>query len=314
MIPTLLLWYSLLGGFVPQPARAGDAELMPPGGFLQTWKKAANTRVFTSSDLYGFIDGGAEIFLELGFEQLTVQTYVPSPGTAKNDMEDFKVEIYRMTDPIAAMGIYWMNCGKESPDPSFAERHTINRFQLIFKRDRYYVIINNSEGNEKFRPAMVEFARYVASRLPAETPVKLNELLPKKGLAPGSIRLIRGMYGLQSIFTLGTGNVLQLGSKLTAVAGMYQDETGKYSLVLADYPTEQEALKTLANIQSNLDPYLKVQEKSARRLAFKDFNNEFGEITVTGKRITIRLHLAKLPPPGREPMSVKKRPRIPRDI
>jgi hypothetical protein len=296
MIGSLLLWCSLLGGFVQQPARAGDAEFMPPGGFLQTWKKAANTRVFTSSDLYGFIDGGAEIFLELGFEQLTVQTYVPATATAKSDMEDFKVEIYRMSDPVAAMGIYWMNCGKESPDPSFAERHTINPFQLIFKRDRYYVIINNSEGNEKLRPAMVEFARYVASRLPAEIPVRLDEILPKKGLVPGSVRLLRGMYGLQSIFTLGNGNVLQLGSKLTAVAGMYQDETGKYSLVLADYPTEQDALKTLANVQRNLDPYLKVQEKGAQRLVFKDFKNEFGVVSVTGKRIAIRLHLAKLPP------------------
>lgn len=290
-----LLWFILFGGSIPLPALAADTDLLPPNGFLQIWKKEGNSRIFTSSDLYGYIDGGAEIFLEFGFEQLTVQAYAPGPAAAKSGANEFKVEIYRMADPIAATGIYLMNCGKESADPSFAERHNLNQFQLIFKRNRYYVIVNNSEGNEKLRSGMLDFARYVAARLPTETPVKLDELLPQKGLNRASIRLIRGPYALQSIYTLGTGDILQLGRNVKAVSGMYQDAIGKYSLVLVDYPDEPAAQKALANVQANLDSYLKVQEKSDRRLIFKDFKNEFGVVSISGKRLTIQLHLAKKP-------------------
>ena len=53
--------------------KAGDVNLLPADGFSGMWKKNGPMKVFTSEDLYGHINGGAEAFLELGFEQLTVQ-------------------------------------------------------------------------------------------------------------------------------------------------------------------------------------------------------------------------------------------------
>ncbi len=288
----LAILLSVLGEPSLQRPAAPDAALLPPDGFLQNWRRAENPRVFTSSDLYGYIDGGAEIYLEFGFEQLTVQSYKPASAAAADEI---KAEIYRMADSVAATGIYLMNCGKESPDPSFSERHTLNQFQLVFKRDRYYVVINNSEGNPKLRSAMIEFARHVASRLPADATVRLSDILPAKGLDKASIRLIRGPYALQSVYTLGEGDILQLGRKLTAVSGRYQDPGSKYSLIMVDYPTEEAAQKALANVQTHLDSYLNPVEKTSRRLIFKDFKNEYGIVEVAGKRLTAKVHLTTKP-------------------
>ena len=297
MTTILAIWLACFGGRVLQRPASPYTGLLPPDGFLQIWKRAENPRVFTSMDLYGYIDGGAEIYLEFGFEQLTVQAYEPSSASAGQGSasDEFKAEIYRMADPVAATGIYLMNCGKETPDASFAERHTLNQFQLIFRRDRYYVVINNAEGNQKLRSGMLEFGRFIASRLPADTPVRLSEILPAKGLDKTSIRLIRGPYALQSIYTLGNGDILQLNRSLTAVSGHYQDESGKYSLILVDYPTEAAAQKAFSNVQNQLDSYLKVQEKNERRLIFKDYSNEFGLISIAGKRLTIQVHLKNKP-------------------
>jgi hypothetical protein len=299
MTAFILSWLLCFGAVGSVPAASPDAALLPPSGFLQTWKRTENPHVFTASDLYGHIDGGAEIFLEFGFEQLTVQRYTPDfkPETGKPAADEFTVEIYRMADPIAATGMYLMNCGNEAADASFRERHTLNQFQLLFKRNRYYVIVNNSDGNEKLRASMLEFGRYLAARMPAESPVKLDELLPAKGLDKSSIRLIRGPYALQSIYTLGDGDILQLGRSLTAVAGDYRDAGGKYSLVLVDYPSEAAAQKAYINVQNKLDSYLKVQEKSDRRLVFQDYNQEYGVVSVAGKRFTAQVHLVKKPPP-----------------
>jgi hypothetical protein len=294
MTPLFLLILWTASGALPQAS--SDLALLPPGGFLKTWNRIENPRVFTASDLYGYIDGGAEMFLEFGFEQLTVQPYAPvQAAKGKSPGDEFKVEIYRMTDPVAAAGIYLMNCGTESHDPAFPDHHSLNQFQLIFKRDRFYVIINNSEGNEKLRPDMLEFGRHVATHLPADTPVKAAELLPQTGLIPSSARLIRGPYSLQSVFTLGNGDVLQLGRKLTAAAGNYQDSDGKYSLIQVDYPLEAAAQRAFLNVHANLDSYLKVQEKSNTRLVFKDYSAQYGVISLAGKRLTIRVHLSRYP-------------------
>ena len=127
--------------WAPQAKGAGDAALMPAESAVAGWKKVETSRVFTKADLYGYIDGGAEVFLEFGFDQLTLQKYANGPSV-------IAVEVYRMADPVASTGIYLMKCGKETRDPSFKERHTINRHQLMFVRNRYYVTINNLSGAE----------------------------------------------------------------------------------------------------------------------------------------------------------------------
>lgn len=305
MTTILAILLAFFGEPLIQRPAAPDTVLLPPDGFLQSWKRAENPRVFTSSDLYGYIDGGAEIYLEFGFEQLTVQSYKP---VSQSSADEFKAEIYRMADPVAATGIYLMSCGKETPDPSFAERHTLNQFQLLFKRNRYYVVINNAEGDQKLHAAMIEFGRHIAARLPADTPIKLSEVLPAKGLDKASIRLIRGPYALQAIYTLGDGDILELDRRLTAVSGRYEIAGVRYSLIVVDYPTEEAAQKAFLNVQAHLDRYLNVQEKTSRRLIFRDYRNEYGVIDAASKRLTIQLHLATKPVAGVVSAKVKKSP------
>jgi hypothetical protein len=296
MTRLMSFWFLCSAISAAQPAAAPDVALLPPNGFLQTWNRSANRRVFTASDLYGHIDGGAEIFLEFGFEQLTLQRYARAGTTgADQPAGELTVEIYRMTDPIAAAGIYLTNCGQESRDATFAERHSLSRYQLIFKRDRYYVIVGNTTGNKAFRTIMLDFARHIAARLPAEKPLKIDQQLPKDGLIKSSVRLIRGPYGLQSIITLGEGDVMRLGRKITAVSGRYRDANGRYSLILADYPTAAAARKAFDHLRANLDSHLTVQESAERRLVFKDYDDKFGLVSVAGKRISIMVHHSSPP-------------------
>jgi hypothetical protein len=283
---------------VPAAARAfpgqaaarpsGDASLMPAESAASGWKKKDPLRVFTRADLYGYIDGGAELFLELGFDELTLQKY-------RNGASEFAVEIYRMTDPVAATGIYLMKCGKEARDPAFKARHTLNRHQLMFVRDRYYVTINNLSGADRMAPALLMFAGLVAAGLPADRiPAELGRL-PAQGLVAGSERLLRGPFGLQSLYTLGDGDILDLGGKITAVAGNYQDGAGVTARVLIVYPNAGAAQKAFAHVRQGLDKYLEPVTATPTRLVFKDFENKFGLVTVTMRQLEVRLHLPKAP-------------------
>jgi hypothetical protein len=271
------------------PARpTGDSALMPADNAVAGWKKADGPRVFTSADLYGYIDGGAELFLEMGFDQLTLQKY-------RNGAANVAVETYRMTDAAAATGIYLMKCGKETRDPQFKGRHTINRHQLMFVHERYYITVNNLSGADGMQPELVRFAAQLVSKLPADRLPSDLAILPKAGLVPGSERLIRGPFGLQALYTLGDGDILLLGGKTVAVAGDYRDATGNSTLILVNCADAASARKTLANVQQNLDKYLKAVSSSATRLVFKDYENKFGVLTLNGRQVEIRLHLAKPP-------------------
>ena len=280
---------TLAGVHSAQAARpTGEGALLPPDNAVPGWKKVDNLRVFTKADLYGYIDGGAELFLEFGFEHLTLQKY-------RNGANEIAVEIYKMTDPGAAAGVYVMKRGKETPDASFKERHTLNRHQLMFQRNRYYVTINNLSGGEKAGPELLKFGTLTAGKLPPAAPVPELKRLPAAGLVPGTERLFRGPFGLQALYTLGDGDILQLGNQVMGVAGDYKDGAGSYTLLLVDYPDAAAAKKAFAHLQQNLDKYLKPAEKTAARLVFKDYESKFGVATLAGRRVEIRLHLAKQP-------------------
>ena len=294
----LVVFWTFAAALVHGQARSGGPDLLPPNGFLQTWDKAAPARVFAAADLYGFIDGGAELYLEFGFEQLAVQRYGPRTRTAgaSGAPGQIQLEIYRMTDAAAAAGIYLANCGKENPDPSFRERHTISPFQLRFKRDRYYVIVNNLEGDKRNVSQMLAFGNYVASRLPPDAPVEALKSLPQANLVKDSLRLIRGPYALQAIYTLGEGDVMQLGRKVTAVAGSYETPGGRYTLIFADYPNAVAAAAAFDHVRRNLDSYLKVVDKSEKALVFRDYDGKYGRISCDGARLSVTVRLAQKPP------------------
>lgn len=286
---TLVLTLTLVsGGTAPLLAQSADLRLLPADGFTGAWKKSASPRTFTSADLYGHINGGAELFLELGFEQLTVQKY--SDGA-----NELGVEIYRMADATAARAIYVSRRGKETPDPALKARHTVSRHQLQFQRDRYYVIVNNVTGSTAVTPALVSAAAAVAKLIPADGPIPALALLPKAGLVPNSERIIRGPFTLQAIYTLGEGDILSLGGALTAMAGDYTSAAVASTLIVAEYPTPAAASAAFAFLASRLDTYLKPVTKTSSKLVFQDFEKKYGVATVTGKRLEIRLRLAKPP-------------------
>ncbi len=112
---------------------------------------------------------------------------------------------------------------------------------------------------------------------------------------PGTLRLVRGPFSLQALYTLGEGDILQLGGKVAGAAASYKDAGGIYTLLVVPYPTAAAARAAFASVQKNLDRYLKPVGTSASRLAFRDYENKFGVVSVTGPRLEIRLHLAKQP-------------------
>jgi hypothetical protein len=200
-----------------------------------------------------------------------------------------------MKDATAARGIYLAKCGgRETPGAGFTERHTIGRYQLMFQRERYFVVVNNASGSQEQVADLMLFARYIASKAPADQPVAALARLPQPGLVPGSMRIIRGPFTLQAIYTLGDGDILSLGGRITAVAGEYTSPAvGRHTLIQVIYPTPERAAQALTHLRTHLDRYLKPTSQTASRLAFSDYEQKFGIVTVEGPKLTVRIHLLK---------------------
>jgi hypothetical protein len=287
MIPSLAVLACLAAA--GDPAATGDLLLLPADGTIAVCARADAPEVFPGAELYGLIDGGAELFLELGFERATVQRYACAG-------QEVTLELYHMRDGGAALGVYLAKCGRETPDPELATRHTVGRLQLQLLKGAFYIVATGERPAEALRAALVGLAGSAASKVPAAADDPLAAL-PREALVVGSGRLIRGPFALQAMVTLGEGDVLQLQANgVTALGGEYTDGAGaRYCRVLADYPSAAAAAGAFANVRDTLDPYLTPLERSDARLVFRDHAGRFGAVTLADRRVEVTANLATRP-------------------
>ncbi len=271
------------------PARPASGIVLPGDGFAPGWARVEAPRTFPANHLFDHIDGGAELYLEFGFETLSLQRY------AKGENE-LVLEIYEMSGPEGALGLYLMKCGKETPREGIPARNSSEAAQFTILKGRYFVHVNNPSAREDIVPDMTALAARALEALPDEHPVDLLSMLPSDGLVPGSAILFRGPIGLQAVATLGEGDILDQRGRVFGAAAAYDDpRTGRHALIVVAYPDAAHAAAAFAGLAARLDPYLKVLEKGSARFVFEDFKKEYGLAELRSDRIEVRVGLRSLP-------------------
>jgi len=282
---------ALAPGVAAAAAPVGDgAALLPASGALPGLVAEGAPLRLRGAELYGHIDGGAEPFLELGFDHLVAQEYRSRGGAVA-------VEVYVMDDPTAALGIYLMKCGREPRLDGLAARHSAAAGQVMLVGGNVFANVYDAVGDGRADAAVAAAAGAVSARLPAAVEPPELALLPAEGRVEGSLRVLRGAFTLQRVFTFGEGDVLGLSHGVTAVAADFADGRGGTTTRLAAvYPTDEAARAALATLAASLDPGLVVRERSAERLELIDWSGRLGVVEVRGASLTAHLNQ----PSGRE--------------
>jgi len=279
----IILAAALLAGLA-QPAVGSD---LPPDDWVAGWHRCGSPLLFTRQDLYGYIDGGAELFFEFGFNNLVVQRY-------RCGDREVSLDLYQMSGPDAGLAVYWAKRGRETPVPGIPEPHTGGEYQITVLKGRYFVQANNQSGEAENLPVMVKLLQWLLPRLPAESAQDWLQKLPADRV-PGSELLVAGPYSLQMVYTLGEGDVLQLADGLFGVcAEVAEGLEHKRTQMWVEYPTAEAACAAMANLQNNLDEYLTKVRASRDSLTFKDFKNEYGRVVRSGRSLELNLHLLRL--------------------
>jgi hypothetical protein len=270
---------------------AAAAEITLPGnGFFPGWQVSEKPRTFVKADLFNHIDGGAELFLEFGFERVTVQRY------AKGKAE-INLETYEMGGPDSALGVYLMKCGKETPLPGIPARNSSETAQFTILKGRYFVLIDNPDGDKALVPAMTALAAAFLVKIPDQAAdPRLFASLPREKRLGGSERLLRGPVGLQPYYTFGEGDILGLGGKVFGALASYEEPQGQASMRLAViYPSAAEALAIFRGLKANLDPYLKILETKGTAFSFVDFRERYGLVSLSGSKLDLAFNLPVRP-------------------
>lgn len=122
--------------------------------------KVIQEKYYDGNSLWGYIDGGADIYLEYGFKKLL------SYDIDLNGIK-YKTDIYNMSDDESAFGIFSASSFKCSGYDSLIRFSCITKYQYQFALGSYYVSIINDKGNDESGNDAALIAKLIAGKIGA---------------------------------------------------------------------------------------------------------------------------------------------------
>ncbi len=238
---------TLLLGLIPSPIGAAEKQnilsLLPAEEAVAPWSSAYEPLRYEARDLFNFINGGAEVYLEYGFVQVVSQEYIRE--------EDSTIcTIYEMTDPQAAFGIFSYNRNPRKPSLTLGDGGYGGELQIAFWQDRYFSLVESFSSDEETGKTLLSFAEKISRSIGshAAEPAVLNRL-PRQGLVKGSIKLLRGRLAADSLFFLEGADPFQLNREDLVLFGEYEGSSEKMKLFMVIYGSAGKASRVHPGLQ-----------------------------------------------------------------
>ncbi|MDO9512293.1 MAG: hypothetical protein Q7J34_11085 [Bacteroidales bacterium] len=229
-------------------AKSQDQNLQISG-----WEQLS-IETYPGEDLFFLIDGGAELYLEYGFDRVEVRDF------SNNDGMKIHLEEYKMKDSLAAWGIYFLRTGKNRIEYVDNCHISIGEdFRMIHSGSSYYVISGNAS-----REALNSFSQSFVKLLLNNSAIK-----PFISVNTEQIRgYLRGPLALNNLYSFGAS------CPDGFVDGYYSQsyESGIISVQLG-YLDQQSAESAFLNVVGKMEKASKfqsVESSIAQKKTFSD--------------------------------------------
>lgn len=262
---------------------------LPTSGVVEGWKPVGSPQAFVGDGLYDLINGGAVIYYEYGFKQTVTQEY------ESIDSRSIDLQMYEMTDPASAYGIYTFLRGMEGNEVDVGNEGMIAGHYMYFWKGNFLVALTASDSQEDSANSLLAIAAAVDKAI-VETGQRpsLCNLLMMEGQAPARIYYLEGILALSNVYYFGADDIFGLKQ---GVVGDYDD----FKIFVFRYDNEKESSYWYETAQDKM-------KKAGRFRNIEDHNGECSMMDEQGSIIQLKAHrnyvFVYLGTPGAEPQSI----------
>jgi hypothetical protein len=240
------------------------AERFPTDSLPEQFRSyyATDRLYYTGKELYDYINGGAELYLSYGLVGMTGCKY------NGENLPQVTVEIYEMTSPGNAYGVYTQSRDKEEYD--YGQGSQSFPDFILFWKDCYFVIVNTQEVVPESENAIKYLAELIDRSIPnkGKTPAIINDL-PKENLVPAGFLYFHHYIWLNAYYFIADHNILHIDEHTNAVSAKYGAAAARSYLLLVAYPDEGKAsaaydqlLEKYAPELNPLDPFVRLEDNT----------------------------------------------------
>lgn len=197
-------------------------------------------RIFTGEGLYGFMNGGAEQFLEYGVSKLTTRDILYKG-------EEFTLDIYEMPSPADAFGIYSLHVFKCQRADTLNCIDCLSPYQLQAVAGNKYISVVFPSGSSAARHVADELIRIYIPMDKKENP-EIPDILGLTSPYSGSVKYLKGPVAISGIST----SLTELLTNITYTGIWFvADKPAKSYRALVFCSDEKECAKLKAKIQTS---------------------------------------------------------------
>ena len=220
-------------------------------GFSQIEVK--RERTFTGAALYGFMNGGADLYYEYGFKELVSREIIYKG-------EEFTVDVYTMATPLDAFGIYSIHAYKCLRADSLGKFDCLSKYQLQAVDGNNYVSIVFPSGSNAARKAADElYQMFVADgKTGIRLPGQLTYLATNRS---GTIKYMKGKLAVNNV----QPSLTELLEGIDSYEIWYVENADKENLILFLVKTSKDS-----NLLQKRVPGEKIIRKGDRFVMMKE--------------------------------------------
>jgi hypothetical protein len=202
--------------------------------------KIQRTEYYDDNSLWGLINGGADVYLEYGFDELGFQE-VEWIGF------NFRVELYRMLDVISAYGIFSASRYKCASRDTITKYICVNPFQVQAAIGDYYISIANDKGTNEAQLNTLKIISKIVSRM-EEHYFAMPPFFDKEIFSPyiHNFKVVKGGLGFQNAFPMWEDMFEDFENYEVDILPI-EDERGFAYVSLINFRTEKDAKRFVAD-------------------------------------------------------------------
>jgi hypothetical protein len=259
---------------------AGETVSLLPSSDLPTETVVSGeAQLYTGRELFDYIDGGADLYLEFGFVDAAVREYKSPAG------EDITASIYRMEDPEAAFGIFSVNRRGASEPAKMGAIGARSEYEFLFCHGVYYVQVQSTATDSVTGKTIDQIAARIDSSLagqPSDWPEALK-LLPRTGFVPHSEVYVEGPLGLGSRWHMSDENLLALSDTVPGVMASFMVRQGGHPALylVVEYPDSAFAQNVFAGLEQH---FAETAEQERAQDPGLQFKSEDGRLVYSSAR------------------------------
>jgi hypothetical protein len=137
----------------------GTADPFPRDDEASGWKMERQPRVFQADNLWQYIDGDAERYLQVGFDNVRNAAY------QYRGRVEAAADVYTMKTPRAAAQVLDAESGLGSQPAALGDGGKVYRASIVFRKGRHLVRLVEYQDVPEGQKALMELAQAIARRL-----------------------------------------------------------------------------------------------------------------------------------------------------